>query len=120
MSQQASDIALLQQKIVAFRDARNWKQFHNPKDLSISLVLEATELLEHFQWKNADEMSAHITDKKEDVADELADVLYWALLIAHDLGIDAKQAILNKLEKNGQKYPADKASGNHKKYTELV
>jgi len=116
----ASDIQMLQEKIVTFRDARNWKQFHNPKDLAISLVLEAGELLEHFQWKNTEEMSTHIQADKEAVSDELADVLYWVLLIAHDLEIEVSEALLRKMAKNEQKYPKTKAMGNHKKYTELA
>lgn len=116
---QSSDIAALQQRIIAFRDARDWKHFHNPKDLAISLILEASELLEHFQWKSDAEMSTHVTQQKEAVADELADVFYWVLLIAHDLNIDLKESFFRKMEKNERKYPADRASGNHKKYTEL-
>jgi len=115
-----TDIATLQEKIVAFRDARNWKQFHNPKDLAISLVLEATELLEHFQWKNSAEMNSHVAAKKQDVGEELADVFYWVLLIAHDLDIDLKAALVDKLAKNDKKYPINKSSGNHKKYTEIA
>lgn len=113
-------IAELQAKTVAFRDARNWKQFHNPKDLAISLLLESTEVLEHFQWKNADEMAKHVKDNKEDVGEELADVLYWVLLMANDLGIDLAEAFVKKQDKNDKKYPKEKASGNHKKYTELA
>jgi NTP pyrophosphatase (non-canonical NTP hydrolase) len=119
-SSQPNDIIDLQKKITAFRDARDWKQFHNPKDLAISLALEASEVLEHFQWKSPDEMKAHIVDRKEDISDELADVFYWVLLMAYDLDIDLKEALEHKLIKNEQKYPADKAAGNHKKYTELT
>jgi dCTP diphosphatase len=114
-----ADINKLIEAVVAFREARDWKQFHNPKDLSISLVLEATEVLEHFQWKNAEEMAKHVKEHKEDVAEELADTLYWVLLLANDLDIDISEAFTKKIEKNNQKYPVDKASGNHRKYTEL-
>ena len=114
-----SDIAKLQQAIVAFRDERDWKQFHNPKDLALSLVLEATEVLEHFQWKNEKEVADHIHKHKEDISDELADVLYWILLMAHDLDIDIIAASMSKLDKNARKYPVDAAKGSHKKYTEL-
>ena len=109
----------MQKKIVAFRDARDWKQFHNPKDLAISLVLEAGEFLEHFQWKNPEEIEQHIANHKEDVGDELADVLYWVLLIANDFDIDIADALSKKLQKNEAKYPVAKAKGSHKKYTEL-
>ncbi len=115
-----SDLGDLQKRIIAFRDARDWKQFHNPKDTVISLVLEATELLEHFQWKNAAEMDEHISNHKEDVSDELADVLYWVLLISNDLNVDLSAALRKKMDKNEAKYPAEKAKGSHKKYTELI
>lgn len=114
-----SDLTELQAKIVAFRDERNWKQFHNPKDLAISLSLEASEVLEHFQWKSASEIAEHLAKNKDEVADELADVLYWVLLIANDLDIDMAKASARKLAKNSKKYPVQKAAGNHKKYTEL-
>ncbi len=109
----------LQKRIIAFRDARDWKQFHNPKDLTISLVLEATELLEHFQWKSPEEMADHVSKNKEAVSDELADVLYWVLLIANDLKIDVGSALSNKMDKNEAKYPVEKSKGSHRKYTEL-
>lgn len=109
----------LQAQIRKFVDDRDWDQFHNPKDLSISLALEAAEVMEHFQWKNAEEMAKHSIDKKEDVGEELADVFYWVLLIANKLDIDITDAFMKKLEKNRQKYPIEKAKGSHKKYTEL-
>tara|TARA_Y100000588_G_C13632765_1_gene660282 strand:- start:154 stop:504 length:351 start_codon:yes stop_codon:yes gene_type:complete len=109
----------IQKKIVAFRDARDWKQFHNPKDLALSLVLEATELLEHFQWKNEKQSLEHIKHKKTEIEDEIADVLYWILLIANDLDINLHQASINKLAKNDMKYEISKAKGTSKKYTEL-
>lgn len=114
-----SDLNDLQKRIVAFRDARDWKQFHNPKDTAISLVLEATEFLEHFQWKSPDEIKQHLKNKNEDVSDELADVLYWVLLIAHDLDVDIVEATKRKMAKNDAKYPVEKAKGKHTKYTEL-
>jgi NTP pyrophosphatase (non-canonical NTP hydrolase) len=114
-----SDLQRLTREIIDFRDRRDWKQFHNPKDLALSLVLEATEVLEHFQWKNKEEIEKHLVDKKEDVADELAYVLYWVLLMSHDFDIDVIESLEKKLEKNAAKYPEDKAKGTHKKYTEL-
>lgn len=109
----------LTKKIIDFRDRRDWKQFHNPKDLALSLVLEATELMEHFQWKNSEEIQKHLLNKKEDLADEIADVLYWILLISHDFNIDIEEALERKIKKNEEKYPEDKARGVHTKYTEL-
>lgn len=114
-----TDLTELQKKIIEFRDARDWKQFHNPKDLAISLSLEASEFLEHFQWKNPEEIKNHLLKHKADVSDELADVLNYVLIIANDLDIDLMQASLEKLAKNSKKYEVDKARGNHKKYTEL-
>lgn len=114
-----SDLTDLQQLVVGFRDERDWSQFHNPKDVAISLVLEATELLEHFQWKSENEIKKHLDTNKEDVSDELADVLYWVLLIANDLNIPLDKALRSKLAKNASKYPVDKAKGKHTKYTEL-
>ncbi len=106
-------------RIIAFRDARDWKQFHNPKDLALSLVLEASEVLEHFQWKNNKEVQEHVQKSKEEIGDELADVLYWVLLMGHDLDIDVLQALDRKMIINEEKYPVEKARGNHNKYTEL-
>jgi len=109
----------LAKRIIDFRDARDWKQFHNPKDLALSLVLEATEVMEHFQWKNATEMKKHLKDNKSEVADELADTLYWLLLMSHDFDIDLLDALDKKLKKNEAKYPVEKAKGKHTKYTKL-
>lgn len=114
-----SDLNNLQQRIIRFRDARDWKQFHNPKDTAISLTLEASELLEHFQWKNAQEIEAYVKEHKTEIADELVDVLYWVLLIAHDLEIDVAEAAAAKMAQNEAKYPVDKSKGKHTKYTEL-
>jgi NTP pyrophosphatase (non-canonical NTP hydrolase) len=109
----------LTKEIIAFRDARDWKQFHNPKDLALSLVLEATEVLEHFQWKNTQEIDKYIVDKKDDIGEELADVFYWVLLMSNDLNIDILEALKKKLKKNVDKYPVEKAKGKHLKYNKL-
>lgn len=114
-----SDIKELAEKIRKFRDERDWKQFHNPKDVALSLVLEAVEVLEHFQWKSPSEIEEHLKKNREEIEEELADVLYWILLMSHDLGIDIKEALEKKLEKNEVKYPIDKAKGKHTKYNEL-
>lgn len=114
-----SDLKELTASVVDFRDARDWKQFHNPKDCAISLSLEAAEVLEHFQWKTADEISRYVADHRDRIGDELSDVLYWALLMSHDLGIDLEQAFKQKLRRNGEKYPVEKARGVHTKYTDL-
>ncbi len=109
----------LQQKIVKFRDERDWKQFHNPKDLTLSLMLEAGEVIEHFQWKNKEEIEEYLKTHKDDIGEELADVLYWILLLSYDLKIDVLEALDKKLKKNEGKYPVEKAKGSAKKYTEL-
>ena len=104
------------QKVVKFRDSRNWKQFHNPKDLAISLSIEASELLENFQWKTSDES---VTVNFQEIQDELADVLIYALLLSNELNINLEQAVIDKMKKNGEKYPIEKAYGSNKKYNEL-
>src|SRR3990167_3489818 len=113
-----SDLEDLQKRIIAYRDKRNWEQFHNPKDLAISLALEAAEFLEHFQWKSAQEIKTHLKKNHEEVSDELVDVLYWVVLIAHDLKINLPQEFERKMEKNEKKYPVSKAKNRHTKYTE--
>jgi NTP pyrophosphatase (non-canonical NTP hydrolase) len=113
------DLQKLTKKVIAFRDARNWKQFHNPKDVAISLSLEAAELLEHFQWKDGGETAVHVKKCRAEVSEELADVLYWVLLLGHDLGIDMGKALAKKLLKNAQKYPVSKSKGRHTKYNKL-
>lgn len=114
-----SDLGDLQKRVVAFRNARDWKQFHNPKDMALSLVLEAAEVLEHFQWKSPEEMAEYVETNKTDIGEELADTLYWVLLMAHDLDIDLNDIFEKKMAKNEAKYDVEKARGNHKKYTEL-
>lgn len=106
-------------QIADFCEVRDWKQFHNPKDVSISLVLEATEVMEHFQWKNKEEMEKYVTDAKNEIGEELADVFYWLLLLSHDLNIDLLAALENKMKKNAEKYPVEKAKGRHDKYSDL-
>ena len=113
------DISHLTEKIVAFREARDWKQFHNPKDMALSLVLEASEVMEHFQWKNIAEMEEYVKTHKNEVGEELADVLYWVLLMSHDLKIDILQSLEEKLKKNALKYPVEKVKGKHAKYNKL-
>lgn len=114
-----SDINELTKKIKKFRDVRDWKQFHNPKDVALSLVLEAVEVLEHFQWKNQTEIKKYLKTNKEKIGEELADVLYWVLLMSNDIEIDIKEAMEKKLKKNEKKYPVDKAKGKYTKYNKL-
>ncbi|MEK7580489.1 MAG: nucleotide pyrophosphohydrolase [Patescibacteria group bacterium] len=109
----------LTKRIIAFRDARDWKQFHNPKDVALSLVLEAGEVMEHFQWKNKEEVEKYIKTNKAEIGEELADVLYWVLLMSHDLQIDVLEALEKKILKNEERYPVEKAKGKHTKYNKL-
>ena len=108
-----SDFKEITEALIRFRNERDWEQFHNPKDLSIALSIEANELLESFLWKNPQEA------KPEKVKEELADVLAYAFLLAHHYQLDIKEIVLDKIQKNAQKYPVDKAKGNAKKYDEL-
>jgi NTP pyrophosphatase (non-canonical NTP hydrolase) len=109
----------LQAVIRQFCTERDWDQFHNAKDMALSLVLESAEFLEHFQWRNGEEIDAYLKQHKADAAEELADVFYWVLRIADKLDIDLPATLSAKMRKNALKYPVDKAKGSHKKYTEL-
>ncbi len=114
-----SEIKAITTKIKAFRDARDWKQFHNHKDVALSLVLEASEVLEHFQWKSPKEVNEHAKNNKEDLADELADVAMYLFELADNLKINLPKAMANKMKKNALKYPIHKAKGKHTKYNKL-
>ena len=103
-------------KILSFRDDRNWKQFHNPKDLAISISLEAAELLEVFQWSAGDVICA---DKRDKIREELADVVNYCVLMADACGLDLDEIVQAKIQKNNEKYPVEKAYGSKEKYTEL-
>ena len=102
--------------VLKFRDDRDWTQFHNPKDLAISISLEAAELLEAFQWSGSDTSAAR---KEDEVKGELADVLIYCIYLADTCDIDIPSIIAEKLARNARKDPADKARGNSRKYTEL-
>jgi NTP pyrophosphatase (non-canonical NTP hydrolase) len=106
-------------KIRAFRDARDWMQFHNPKNLAISINLEAAELLEHFQWKSMEESETHAKAARNEIAEEIADVAIYLFELADNLGIDLLAAVNTKLAKNEAKYPVERAKGSAKKYTHL-
>jgi NTP pyrophosphatase (non-canonical NTP hydrolase) len=102
--------------VKAFRDQRSWAQFHNPKDLAISLSLEASELLEIFQWSGTDLVCEGKLDK---IREELADVLCYSILLADRCGLDMDEIIVEKVKRNGEKYPVEAAYGSKEKYTEL-
>ncbi len=103
------------QRVLRFRDARNWRQFHTPKDLALSMTLEAAELLEVFQWSGAD---LECRDKLPRIREELADVLSYCILMADVCGLDLDEIMNEKADKNEAKYPVEKAYGNAAKYTE--
>ena len=111
----------LTDRLIAFRDARDWRQFHNLKNLMVSLNLEAAELLELTQWQDDARVEAAISDPdfRARLAEECADVLIYLLLICERAGIDPIEAASDKIETNEAKYPVEKARGNARKYTEL-
>lgn len=109
----------LTRQIIAFRDARDWKQFHTAKNVAASISIEAAELLELFQWSSDATVDDDLARRKDDVERELADILIYCLLLAHDAGIDPRTAIERKLAENERKYPAERARGSRAKYDEL-
>jgi NTP pyrophosphatase (non-canonical NTP hydrolase) len=106
----------LVERIRTFCSDRDWSQFHDPKNLAISLQLESSEVLELFQWTKDNEMKE---GKDSDMADELADVFYWLIMLANHYDIDLTEALSKKMDKNEEKYPIEKAKGKSDKYTEL-
>ena len=114
-----SSLDELSKLVLDFRHERDWKQFHNPKDQALSLVLEAAEFLELMQWRNGRELERFLKQNQSRVEEELADVLGWVLLIAHDWKVDLADAFARKIELNNKKYPVAKARGSARKYTEL-
>lgn len=108
-----SDIKEIIDALIKFRNDRDWEQFHNPKDLAVALSIEAGELLDNFLWKSAEEA------KPEKVKEELADIFAYAFLLADKYGFDVREILLEKIKKNGEKYPVEKAKGTTKKYNEL-
>ncbi len=103
-------------KIKKFRDERDWMQFHDPKNMAISVILEASELLEHFQWKSKEEIEKYIKENHEKVEDEIADVAIYLFEMADNMEIDLLEAMEKKLAKNENKYPVNKTKGKHTKY----
>lgn len=112
-------IELLTEKIRQFRDARDWLQFHSPKDLTVAITAEAGELMQHFVWKSPDESWEIAQKKLPEVADEIADVGILLFELAANLKLDLAQVMMDKLARNEVRYPADKARGTNLKYNEL-
>ena len=110
-----SDLPMLRDKLRAFAEARDWDQFHSPKNLSMALMVEAAELMEHFQWLTEAQSAELSPDGKQAVGEELADILLYLVRLSDKLGIDLHEAALRKLEKNALKYPAEQVRGSAKK-----
>lgn len=104
------------EQVLRFRDDRNWRQFHNPKDLALSISLEAAELLEVFQWSGSDTVCE---SKKDKIKEELADVLNYCILMADVCGLDMDEIVQEKIKRNNEKYPVEKAKDSAKKYNEF-
>ena len=113
-----SDLLMLRDKLRAFAEARDWDQFHSPKNLSMALMVEVAELMEHFQWRTEAQSRDLAAETRDAVSDELADILLYLVRLADKLDVDLLQAALRKLEKNAVKYPAEKVRGRAKKYSE--
>lgn len=114
-----SDISAVIKRIRKFRDDRDWMQFHDPKNMAISIVIEATELLEQFQWKSRAEAEEFVKNNGNPVEEEIADIAIYLFELADNLGIDLIDAMNSKIDKNSMKYPVHKAKGNAKKYDQL-
>jgi NTP pyrophosphatase (non-canonical NTP hydrolase) len=114
-----TDLSQLKTLILNFRNARDWKQFHTPRNLAESLVLESGEVLEHFQWKTDDQIIEHLKEHKEEFSNELADVFNYLLLLAHETDIDLVKAVEHKIKISEVKYPVEKSKSKTTKYTKL-
>ena len=113
------DLLMLRDKLRAFAVARDWDQFHSPKNLSMALMVEAAELMEHFQWLTEAQSAELPPEVKQAVGEELADILLYLVRLSDKLGIDLREAALLKLEKNAVKYPAEQVRGSAKKYSDF-
>ncbi len=114
-----NDIKNIIEKIKKFRDDRDWMQFHDPKNMAVSIMLEASELLEHFQWKTIEEVEEYAKQNHDEIKDEIADIALYLFELADNLGVDLTSAMEQKLAKNEEKYPVEKARGKHTKYNKL-
>jgi dCTP diphosphatase len=119
MSDQNTTVAELRELVQQFVEARDWRQFHAPKNLSMSLAIEAAELMEHFQWLSEDASRRLPEADRARVREELADVLLYLVRLADELGVDLAAAARDKIEINARKYPVDKARGTSRKATDL-
>lgn len=114
-----SEIFQITEKIKKFRDDRDWMQFHDPKNMAVSIILEASELLEHFQWKTTEEVEKYSKQNHAEIKDEIADIALYLFELADNLGISLIDAMDQKLKKNEIKYSVEKSKGKHTKYNKL-
>ena len=112
------ELAGLQKQLKSFASERDWEQFHSPKNLVMALSVEASELLEHFQWLTEQQSTNLNADKKQEVAYEMADVFIYLLRLATELDVDLEECVNEKIKINAEKYPAEKVKGSAKKYNE--
>jgi len=115
----ATTIEALTAEIRAFRDARDWLQFHNPKELAVAITAEAGELLQHFVWQDATQSEQRVKERRAEIESEIADVAILLFELADNSGIDLAAAMRAKLARNDERYPVAKARGSNKKYNEL-
>ena len=113
------NVKYIVEKIKKFRDDRDWMQFHDPKNMAVSIILEASELLEHFQWKTTEEVEKYARQNHAEIQDEIADIALYLFELADNLRINLIEAMEQKLKKNEMKYPVERAKGKHTKYNKL-
>ena len=121
MTDQDTPLSRLRELVDAFIEERDWRQFHNPKDLAAAISIEGAELQELFLWKSSEEVQASLQQEAvvKSIQEELADIMIYCLSLANRLDMDVTTAVLNKVEANRRKYPIEKAKGNYTKYTDL-
>jgi dCTP diphosphatase len=113
-----NDFSTLRERLKAFAQERDWEQFHSPKNLAMALIVEAAELLEHFQWLTTEQSEALPADKRQEVELEMADIFIYLMRLSERLDVDLLKAVEEKIQINEEKYPVDKVRGSAKKYTE--
>jgi NTP pyrophosphatase (non-canonical NTP hydrolase) len=117
MSDRSTTIQELKERMAQFVRERDWEQFHSPKNLSMSIAIEAAELMEHFQWLTVEQSKSLEAEALQEIREELADIVIYALSLSNFLDVDLAQSIIDKMEKNIRKYPKDKVRGKSHKYT---
>lgn len=115
----SDSIAELTARIQSFVDAREWRHFHNPKDLAVAIAAEAGELMQHFVWQQPEQLNAKVAAKREEIGSEIADVAILLFELADNLGFSLGEVMQRKIENNERRYPVEKARGNNRKYSEL-